>query len=43
MDMITPEEAAAWLAEQTGEEMSEPPEVEAVSVEDAIAALGEEK
>ena len=43
MDMITPEEAAAWLAEVTGETMTEPPAVEEVSVEDAIAALGEEE
>lgn len=43
METITPEEAAAWLAEVTGQEMTEPPEVEEVSVEDAIAAFGEEE
>lgn len=39
MEKITPEEAAAWLAEVTGEKMTEPPEVEVVDVEDASKAL----
>lgn len=39
METITPEEAAAWLAEVTGEKITEPPEVEAVDVEDAAKAL----
>ena len=39
METITPEEAAAWLAEVTGEKMTEPPEVEVVDVEDASKAL----
>lgn len=39
METITPEEAAAWLAEVTGEKMTEPPEVEVVDVEDAVKAL----
>lgn len=39
METITPEEAAAWLAEVTGQEMSEAPEVEVVDVEDAAKAL----
>lgn len=39
MDTITPEEAAAWLAEVTGEKITEPPEVEVVDVEDAAKAL----
>lgn len=39
METITPEEAAAWLAEVTGEKMTEPPEVEVVEVEDAAKAL----
>ena len=42
METITPEEAAAWLAEVTGEKMTEPPEVEVVDVEDAAKALGTE-
>lgn len=41
METITPEEAAAWLAEVTGEQMTEPPEVEMVDVEDAAEALQE--
>lgn len=39
METITPEEAAAWLAEVTGEQMTEPPEVKVVDVEDAAKAL----
>lgn len=39
METITPEEAAAWLAEITGEKITEPPEVEVVDVEDAAKAL----
>lgn len=39
METITPEEAAAWLAEVTGEQMTEPPEVEVVDVEAAAKAL----
>lgn len=39
METITPEEAAAWLAEVTGEKMMEPPEVEVVDVEDAAKSL----
>ena len=39
METITPEEAAAWLAEVTGEQITEPPEVEVVDVEDAARAL----
>lgn len=39
METITPEEAAAWLAEVTGEQMTEPPEVEVVDVEDAAKDL----
>ena len=39
METITPEEAATWLAEVTGEKMTEPPEVEVVDVEDAAKAL----
>ena len=39
METITPEEAAAWLAEVTGEQMTEPPEAEVVDVEDAAKAL----
>lgn len=41
METITPEEAAAWLAEVTGQEMSEAPEVEVVDVEDAAKTLQE--
>lgn len=39
METITPEEAAAWLAEVTGEKTTETPEVEVVDVEDAAKAL----
>lgn len=39
METITPEEAAAWLAEVTGKQMTEPPEVEVVDVEDAVKVL----
>lgn len=39
METITPEDAAAWLAEVTGEKITEPPEVEVVDVEDAAKAL----
>lgn len=39
METITPEEAAAWLAEVTGEKITEPPEVEVVDVEDVAKAL----
>lgn len=42
METITPEEAAAWLAEVTGEKITEPTEVEVVDVEDAAKALGTE-
>lgn len=42
METITPEEAAAWLAEVTGEKITEPAEVEVVDVEDAAKALGTE-
>lgn len=42
METITPEEAAAWLAEVTGEKITEPPEVEVVNVEDAAKALENE-
>ena len=41
MVTITPDEAAAWLAEATGEQMTEPPKVEVVDVEDAAKALKE--
>lgn len=43
METTTPEEAAAWLAEVTGETMSESPEVEVVDVEDAAKALDTEQ
>lgn len=39
METITPEDAAAWLAEVTGEKITEPPDVEVVDVEDAAKAL----
>lgn len=39
METITPEEAAAWLAEVTGEKITEPPEVEVVDVDDAAKDL----
>lgn len=42
METITPEEAAAWLAEVTGEKITEPPEVEVVDVEYAAKALENE-
>ena len=42
METITPEEAAAWLAEVTGQEMTEQPEVKVVDVEDAAKALKSE-
>ena len=42
METITPEEAAAWLAEVTGQEMSEAPEVEVVDVEDAVSSIGQD-